>query len=462
MPLLNPDQAEALASVVRDPARFTRALLGHDLWPVQEAILRSVARNRRTAVKACHSSGKTFTAADAALWWITRYDDGIVITTAPTWNQVERVLWAYIHQTIQQARDRIRFPVDPLKTEIRLGPNRYAIGLSTNDGVRFQGFHGRILIILDEAPGVLPGIWEAIEGIRAGGDVRLLALGNPTIAGGPFYDAFGAERAGWNTITISAFDTPNLAGLSIDGLLALSDDELDNNVRPYLTTRRWVHEKYHEWGPGHPLWQARVMGQFPDQAEDALIPLAWLEEAKRRPARDPGGKATAGIDVAGPGEDETVVCIRCGSSILALKAFNQPDARGEVAAFLAGWSARLGTVNIDTVGIGHYFAEHIRSLGYHITRVNVGEAPRDREKYSNLKAELFWGLRQRFQQEDLAGLTDEVAIAQLTTLRYEHNARGQVVIESKEDMRKRGVKSPDRAEAIMLAFAERQARITWA
>ncbi len=147
----------------------------------------------------------------------------------------------------------------------------------------FKDFMGMCWSSLDEAPGVKPRIYEAIEGIRAGGDVRVLALGNPTIASGPFYDAFTANREGWNLITISAFDTPNLQrGLTLESLLELPDEELDNNPVPYLTTRRWVHEKYREWGPGHPLWESRVLGNFPTQSEDALLSLAWLEKAKYR------------------------------------------------------------------------------------------------------------------------------------------------------------------------------------
>src|SRR6266850_6112471 len=97
-----------------------------------------------------------------------------------------------------------------------------------------------------------------------------------TIASGPFYDAFTANREGWSLFTISAFNTPNLAGLDLESLLALSEDELDQNVRPYLTTRRWVKEKFHEWGLGHPLWESRVLGNFPKQSQDALISLTWL------------------------------------------------------------------------------------------------------------------------------------------------------------------------------------------
>jgi phage terminase large subunit len=245
--------------LLEDPVEFTRAFLDHDIWSKQEEILRSVAASRRTAVKACHASGKTFIAAAAVLWWLVRHPDAIVITTAPTWTQVERVLWSEIHSMLQ--RSGIEFPI-PAATSLRLGPNRYAIGLSTNEGVRFQGYHGNVLIILDEAPGILSQIYEAIEGIRAGGDVRILALGNPSISSGPFYDAFSGNREGWNQITISAFNTPNLEAVTPDQPLKMSEEELDANPRPYLTTRRWVKEKYLEWGPFHPLWESRVLGNF--------------------------------------------------------------------------------------------------------------------------------------------------------------------------------------------------------
>jgi phage terminase large subunit len=448
--LAPPDDAAALAGVVRDPVRFCHGLLRQDLWPLQQSILRSVASRHRVAVKACHASGKTFVAAVAVLWFVTRYQDGIVVTTAPTWTQVEKLLWGEIHRAAQSSR--IAFP-QLNKTELRIGPGNYALGLSTNEGVRFQGFHGRLLIVVDEAPGVKADIWEAIEGIRAGGDVRVLALGNPTIASGPFYDAFSAHRDGWATFTISAFDTPNLHGLSLDQLLALPDSDLEYAPRPYLTTRRWVREKHAEWGPGHPLWEARVLGQFPTQAEDALLSLSWLEEAARRPAVDAGSPVVAGLDVAGPGEDETVLVVTAAGSILAQHAWAQADPRGAVACALAPYRHRLEAVHVDAAGIGYYLARHLQDLGYPVRPINVGERSRAPDLYANLKAELYWGLRMRFQSGDVSGLADERTIGQLAGIRYRHTARGQVEIERKEDARKRGVKSPDRAEAVMLAFA---------
>lgn len=447
----------ALADAIESsPSFFVREILGQDPWSMPEKIMAAIAKPRaRVAVKACHSSAKTYSSASIALWWTVR--GGICVTTAPTWTQVERLLWGELRQAHQRARTRL--PGTLLTTEYQIGPNNYALGLSTNEGVRFQGFHGDILIIIDEAPGVRPDIFEAIEGIRAGGDVRILMLGNPTIASGPFYDAFGRDRHTWQTFTIDAFDTPNLDGIGVEDLRAIPVADVENpllayNPRPYLTTRRWVHEKLHTWGEDSPLWQARVRGQFPRQSEDALLSLAWLEPAGTRviPASD-ADEWEAGIDVAGPGEAETVLAIRRGPTLVKLKAWPNPDPRGDVLDELRPYKDWLRRVKVDSIGQGYYFARHLEDAGYTVADINVGEASNDTEKYANWKAELYWALRMRAQSGDLAGLTDETTVGQLAGIRYKHNARGQVVIESKDEARKRGVPSPDRAEAIMLCYA---------
>lgn len=457
----------ATAPVQLDPATLAERLFRHDHWAVPQAILRAIFQPRaRVAVKACHSSSKSFTAADAVL--LSLILGGDALTTAPTWAQVERVLWQAVRAAVRQSIMPEAEWGTVNRTEIRLPTGEFALGLSTNEGVRFQGHHARqgafLLVVLDEAPGVRTDVYEAIEGIRAGGDVRVLALGNPTVPSGPFFDAFSSDRAGWVPLTIDAFDTPNFTDeanpshqLTLPELLELPDHRLDYAPRPYLTTRRWVVEKYHEWGERSPLWQARVRGRFPDQAEDALLSLRWLEDAQNR-VLPSAGEWEAGIDVAGPGEDETVLCVRQGARIVLLQPWSEPDPRGSVLAALAPYRDRVQRVKVDSIGQGYYFARHLEDHGWRdkVVDINVGEAPTSdeaRERYANLKAELYWGLRLRAEAGDLAGLGDQLALAQLAGIRYSHNARGQVVIESKETARKRGVRSPDRAEAVMLAFA---------
>jgi phage terminase large subunit len=205
-------------------------------------------------------------------------------------------------------------------------------------------------------------------------------------------------------------------------------------------------------GAGSPALGVARAGKFPLQSEDALFSLTWLEQAKLRTEGD--GELCAGVDVAGPGEAETVLCVRRGPQIVLLRAWAGSDPRGNVLAALLPYRSQLKTVNVDTVGIGNYFAQHLKDHRLPVTNINVGRAARETEKYSNLKAELYWKLRLRAESGDLAGLTDDRTVAQLAGIRYRHNSRGQIEIESKEDARKRGVKSPDRAEAVMFAFAE--------
>lgn len=478
--LSNPfkSQEEKLAESVLNPELFAEVFLQTDLWRIQGEILQAILLpSSRTAVKACHASSKTRSAAIASLWFLARYQEAVVVTTAPTWAQVEKLLWGEIHAAL--AKSRYPYP-EAFQTELRMGPKRYAYGLSTSvtkqdEGVKFQGIHAdNVLVILDEAPGVDPKIWIAIEGARAGGNVRILALGNPTISSGPFHEAFSTRRSGWKVFTISAFDTPNFEGICLkysgpDGreiilgdpkgkdLLKLTEEELDQNPRPYLTTRRWVREKFYEWGPGHPLWEARVLGQFPKQSEDALLSLSWLEALATADLKaKPDDKVCAGIDVAGPGEAETTLCIRKGPQVLLQKAWPIPDPRGEIVATLLPFRDELEQVNVDSIGIGWYLYLHLKEMNFKANPVNITEASQDSEKYLNQKSEFFWGLRLRLAKGEMCGTLDETTIGQLAGIRYKHNARGQIEIESKEQAAKRGVKSPDRAEAVMLAFANKQ------
>jgi phage terminase large subunit-like protein len=202
-----------------------------------------------------------------------------------------------------------------------------------------------------------------------------------------------------------------------------------------------------------------IEAEFIADVAGALLEWRWLDEAQQRPAAylPDGGPVVGGVDVAGPGEAETVLCLRQAGAILEIVAFPDADARGAVIAALAPWRHRgLERVNVDSAGIGHYLARALEDADLPVRDVNVGEAPTTdaaREKYKNLKAELFWGLRLRFEEADVWGLEDRATLSQLASLRYTHDGRGRVEIESKADAQKRGVKSPDRAEAVMLAFA---------
>lgn len=414
--------------------------------------------NRRVAVRSCHSSGKTYLAAVAALYWLLRWRNSKVIVVGPSFLQIRSVLFGQIHAFLRAMR--FRLPADQNQVEIRLSPSNFILGVSTDTPERLQGHHaGRLLVIADEAPGIDAPIWEAVESLLASGDARVLMIGNPIVAGGYFYSAFTRAANSWRTFAISWRDTPNFAGIeSIDDLLALPEAELDRNPWPTLLTRRWVADAYARWWNGSiensPLWAARVEGQFPSQSENSLIALAEIEHAKR-PAADGGGDVAIGVDVGGPGADETVLAVACGDALLAMHTWNLPDPRGAIVEQCQRWRPRLKTVRIDAIGIGYHVATHLSDLDFPVESVNVASAASAPERFSNLRAELSWGMRERFRAGLVSGIGDADLAGQLAALRYELTSRGQVQIEAKAEMRKRIGRSPDRADALMLALGVR-------
>lgn len=455
---------------VPEPAAMAKVLFDHDHWSKPADFLRALFRpNARVIVKGCNASGKSFGAADAIV--LTLITGGDALNTAPTSSQIEGVLWRQVRQAVADCKlDTSKWTVN--LSELKLPTGEVALGRSTDTSVRFQGYHSRpgcpLLIVVDEAPGVIGEIMEAIGGISAGGDVRILMLGNPIIPSGDFYRLFASEARGWDRFTISAFDTPNLQGISIEQLLEMPDEELDADPRPYLATRRWVRDTYLNEGPDSPYWYSHVLGEFPLDDVTTLIPLAHLQQAQQVPSLyvpldEAGEPLVAGIDVAGPGEDETCVVIRQGRIILETQSTTIPDSRLWATDILKSWAGRgLAQVNIDEIGNGWYFYQHVRDqfsgTSIRVTGINVQNKPitvEAQKRCANRKAELYWMLKDRFRDGQIGGLTDKIMIAQLGGIRYKDGDRfGRTVIESKERSKARGEPSPDRAEALMLAFAD--------
>ena len=439
-----------------DPVRFAKSVFDATLWDKQAEIAKAVETERRVAVKACHASGKTFAAAAIALWFACRYRNARVITLAPGWLTTRAVIWSEIHSLLQRARFKLPTTVAN-QTEIRSGADNLLLGLSANEPTRLQGHHAEhILLIADEATGIDPTFWPAVEGILASGDSHLLLLGNPTVSSGYFYDAFGRNRAAWSTFTISAFDTPNLAGNSLERLLTMSDEDLDQNTHPFLTTRRWVRERFDEWYNGSPenspLWQSRVLGEFPSASSNALIPLALLEAACRPPI-DHGDPITVGVDPAGPGRDRTVAVACAAGAILDVGVFTDANAEGPTIQFIRKWRDRVKTVRVDSAGLGFYFSEHMRPLGYRTEAINVASSSADKERFANLKAERFWFLRERFAKGQVSGLSDEM-LAELAAIEYVVDTHGRIAIESKASVTSALGRSPDLAEALMICLGD--------
>lgn len=452
-----------------DPVGFQHGILRRELWGLQQKIAHMAAGSRTGAVKGCHASGKTFAVSGAVLHHLAIYPRGKVLTIAPTLRQV-KLLWEEIE--VARSKSMFQFP-ECSTTGLRITEERYGLGFSSSKGVNAQGFHGQdVLIITDESPGIIADVWDAIEGIRAGGRVRQLKLGNPTVPSGPFFDDFTRHRGRTDCLTISAFDTPNLrnaaAGrpFTIEELQALPQDELEDAPVPHLVTRWWVLDKYVRWGPQNPRYVSRVLGEFPTQSDFAVFSLEWIERARREPtehevtrAREHAAVIQVGVDVAGPGDDETTACARVNGMILARGAWPDADPRGAVARWLhmlrASQPYQLGVVVVDVVGIGYNFALHLADLGFPVVGFSGGKAPLDPEQFVNSKAEAYFRLRDMYKAGYIShsdGTLDDEKEAQLSAVQYRETSRGLIQVEPKEEARKRGIASPDRAEAEVMAF----------
>jgi hypothetical protein len=430
-----------------DPVAFVHDCFvwppGQRPTPYQEEILAALPARRRVSVRGPHGLGKTAVNAWAVLWFALTRDaagtDWKIPTTASAWRQLTHYLWPEIRKWVRRldwgkiGRPAFQANRELLSLSLKLSTGE-AFAMASDEPALIEGAHAdELLYVFDEAKTIPAETFDAAEGAFAGtGNCYALSTSTPGDPSGRFYE-IQARKAGFEDWWVRHV-------------------RLDEAIAAGRISAEWAEQRRRQWGEESAIYQNRVLGEFAAADEGGLIALAWLDAAEHRPAEDDGGPVVAGVDVAGPGEDETVVCVHRNGHILLLRAWSKPDPRGELAAALRPFADRLQRVRVDSVGIGYYLAQHLRDLGLPVEHVNVGLPSRRKEEYANLKAELYWGLRQRFADGAVAGLTDEVAIGQLANIRYEHDSRGRIVIESKEDARKRGVHSPDRAEAIMLAM----------
>lgn len=452
-----------------DPVWFIENVLGSSVHSKQHEIAQGLVSHSEVAVGSCNSAGKTYIAGRLALWFLYCFAPSIVITTAPTNRQVRGQLWKEIRQAHRDAL--IPLGGDVLTTAVHISPEWYAIGFTAPDydPDRFKGYHSEhLLVIADEAARITDEIFDGIEAVVTSRFNKLLMIGNPTEQTGRFARALRGGGYDTKAIQISAFDTPNFTANGIT-LEHIRSGEWEDMVKelpyPALVTPSWVRGQWEQHGEMSPKWEYKVLGKIPQFGESAIFPRLWVEQADRPPESGYDKYPLyAGIDVAGPGSDETVVYIRQGINIVAWKAFSETDSRGPVMKMLKPYKERLKGVFIDTEGMGQFFAAHFRDAGFTVYSVLAKESATDSETFHNRKAEFHFSLRARLEEGRLANLTDPVTKQQLEAIREDlPDPQGRIRIEGKKEMARRGVVSPDRAEALMMAFLKppKKRKVVW-
>jgi hypothetical protein len=414
------------------------------LWDKLNLICEEITKNRRLVIPSGHGIGKTWIAARLALWFLFCFYPAKVITTAPTWSQVEMLLWSEISKAYNTSKFNLGGRL--LQTTLKIDEDWFAIGFSTRGKAsereygapKFQGFHSKnLLVILDEGPGVEHEIWTSIETLITGENNKIIAIGNPTSPSGDFFNACKSPL--WKKIEVSCFDHPNVKENRI--------------IVPGAVTTGWINERRDEWGEDSPLWISKVLGKFPAEGTDTLIPLTWAEACIGL-ALSEEGQRKLGVDVARFGDDQTVFTKIFGHVVKSQEAVNKKDTSwtsGKVKSM--NMSDKFDIVGIDDTGVGGGVTDGLVEDGdVEVDAINFGESAIEDDKFENRKAELYWVLREDIRDKKISLPDDKELINQLCSIKFSFTRKGRIKIESKDEMKKRGFKSPDKADSLAIAW----------
>lgn len=490
------------------PSIFFRDILGVETLQEfqEEKMLKAIAKYSRVSIAATHSVGKTWTMARVALWFGASFKNSKVITTAPTGRQVKELLWGELHSAYAQSKQNLGGELLKLKWEI--GPEWHVIGFSPQKeagsnseeqkGSTFQGWHSLyILIIFDEATGISADMWKMVEGLLTSGKiVKFVAIANPTTRSSGFFKTFGDPA--WHNVYLSCFDSPNLIANGITNLHKLEreleklkkmpeDERLEyiegyEKPVPHLLSCQWVMSSALKWGVSHPLFQSKALGIFPEVDEHVIIQLGDVEEAIRREASplDDGKVRFIGIDVARFGEDKSVITSLRGYRQDVVKDLTKRDTTEVTDASVSVIEkdkAVKTIVLVDATGIGAGVHDQLakkykKDKSVKIVEIHFGqsavldtdkkdEIDEVKKRYTNLKARMFDLLGDDIKNHiDL--IDDDVYLEELPTIRFKFDTKDKMIIESKDDYKKRtGNSSPDYSDSLALANLGRYFKKTY-
>ena len=434
---------------LHDPVGWVADKTQEFLWSKQVEIMESVRDNRYTAVKACHGPGKSFTAARAACWWLDSHDFGsaFVVTSAPSWSQVEAILWREIKRAHRKGdlRGRITMECHWYMGTGKRDEELIAMGRkpADYDEQAFQGIHARyVLIILDEACGIPYQLWQAVLTLMTNPYARVLAIGNPDDAGSHFA-TICKPGTSWNVISIPVWDTPNFTG-----------EEVPDDLRMDLPSPEWVAEREKDWGRGSNYWRSKVDAEFPDVSDEFLISPAMIKKAHdlSLPGFETG---RYGIDLAREGAAKSSVYRQRGGQVRHIDTWGQMDtmrSAGRIGGILSSHFPLRIPANADAIGVGAGIVDRLREQGFEVIPFEGSARALRFNKFRNRRAEVYWGFREMID----GGLIDldpeDTDLSrQLQDIKFWIDSSQRIVIESKEEMKRRGVASPDRADAAVLS-----------
>jgi hypothetical protein len=441
-----------------DPVGFATDVLGLALLPHQREILEAVRDHQQVAVRSGHKIGKTICAVVLALWWYCTRPDARVVATATTAAQIDKVFFRELRRRHRLARVPIDGTLGELaRTGLKAIDFREIVGFTAKETEAVAGVSGAdLLYIIDEASSLDQTIYEAIQGNLASGSGRLLMISNPTRSEGPFFEVFHHRKSGWHLLHYSS-EAIAIAtrGREIPGMASITRIE------------QWKSD----YGEESVFYRVRCLGEFilNEMGKAISLDLILAAQDRHEDLPDDNGTLTIGLDPAGPGTsgDETCFAIVRGAKMLGLYSFHglSEDAiiehlTGFVRTYRRG--DEIPQVILDIEGpIGSSLSYRLNPMaedlvarrpyeGFRVFGVKASAAARRQPLiYDRIREELFANLQNWLRT---GGITKDVRLeVELHTPTWETLTKGTLKLMSKDDIRAKIGRSPDRADALALA-----------
>lgn len=417
---------------------------GPELW--QGEFLRDVGAaiqegQRRFSVRAGHGVGKTTLEAWLILWFVLFFRDLKVPVTANSQDQLRDVVWAEVARWHRELPEFLRdmIEVSAERVTIKADPEgAFAVARTARPErpEALQGFHAKVLaFFLEEASGIEDIIFETAGGALSSEDSWVFMFANPTRTSGYFFRSHHENRASWRCYHVPCSRSSRVSPTYAETMAA-------------------------EYGTDSNAYRVRVLGDFPVSEDDAVVPLGLIEAAIDRDVSPSEAGTVWGLDVARFGDDSTCLVKRRGNMMLEpsreWKKADLMQTAGMIAKEYAETPVgqRPSAINVDVIGLGGGVVDRLRELGLPVRGINVGEAASTSPHlYMRLRDELWFKAREWFDSRAVTMPNDKALIGELVGPKYKVESSGKLKVESKDDMKKRGVKSPNRADAFCLTFA---------
>jgi hypothetical protein len=461
-----------------DPNAWLSDVLGKRWYSKQAEIVDSFLSSSRTAVKSANGCGKSAVVADLITWIVATGvpAETLCIVSAPTLSQIEKVIFAYLKVNKGLADSRgMTLPgriTETLawKLDGDNGAEFLVFGKRPSDQDIVSSFQGtrkrNTYVFLDEAGGLPQDMFTAAEAVATGAGSRILAIGNPDRRGTEFHRIFTDPKISqdWSLHTISAFDLPTFTKESV-----YPEPVEQENFLNGLTSVDWVEHKKRAWGEDSARYKSKVMGEFPDEADNTFFSQSVIDKAYETEVEDDEAvRPVLGLDVARFGADENVLYINRGGRIRLVDKWSKVDlieTARKVHEVAQGCMARV--INVDVNGVGGGVVDALVRLDefsdavYDVGAINGSHGSPDSARWTNARAWHYDTFREALADGVIdLDFEDNQLRDELISQTYKFSQRGSITMTSKDEMRKSGVSSPDSLDAAILSFISHEASET--